>query len=308
MKNRLLLLVAAIVSTALILAPGAASAASTLGFAVSPPSAELTATPGQSVSGHVKVINLTDTALNLVVDKNNFVARGEEGEVDLVEQDTKYSLAPWFKVGPGKIDLPPRGTVTFSYSIDVPADAEPGGRYGSLVFHTTPEKLPSGESGASIRQQLGMLIFLRIAGAAHEQVNIASFNTEKSFYEIGPVKFETRISDSGNVHAKPTGTITVKNLLGMTVGKINLDPKNVIPGAVRHTETIFKKKWMLGLYKATLVLKNGDKQQLTASTSFTVIPYKLIAVILIVLLGIYIFFWRSRKRFRRALRVLSGKE
>lgn len=306
MKIRLLIL-----STILglsLFASRPVQAATALGFAVSPPSAEFTANPGESVNGNVKVINLTDQALSLTVDKNSFVARGEEGEVELIEQDTKYSLSPWFKVGPGKVELPARGTVAFSYSIDIPPDAEPGGRYGSLVFHTTPEKLPSGASGASVRQQLGMLIFLRINGAAHEQVNISSFKTEKSFYEIGPVNFETRISDTGNVHAKPTGTITIKNLLGMTVGQVKLEPKNVIPGATRHSETAFKKKWMLGFYKATLVLKNGDKQQLTASTNFTVVPYKLIGVVLIILLIIYMLFWRSRKRFRRALRVLSGKE
>jgi hypothetical protein len=308
MKKRFYALAGVLASALIIFTPDAIHAATALGFAVSPPSAELTANPGQMVGGTVKVINLTDSTLSLVVDKNNFVARGEEGEVDLIEENTKYSLAPWFKVGPGKIDLPPRGTVSFSYSVDVPLDAEPGGRYGSLVFHTNPEKLPAGESGASIRQQLGMLIFLRINGTAHEQINIASFKTEKSFYEIGPIKFDTRISDTGNVHAKPTGTITIKNLFGMKVGTVDLEPKNVIPGATRHTESTFKKKWMLGVYKATLVLKNGDKQQLTASTNFTVVPYKLLAIILIVIIILYVLFWRSRKRFKRALRVLSGKE
>lgn len=305
---RLPLFLASFAVWVLLWVPGTSHAAGALGFAVSPPSADLTADPGQSVSGKVKIINLTDSVLSLVVDKNNFAARGEEGEVELIEQDTKYSLAPWFKVGPGAIDVPARGTVSFNYSIDVPKDAEPGGRYGSLVFHTNPDKLPPGQSGASVRQQLGMLIFLKINGNAHEQVNIASFKPEQSFYEIGPVKFDTRISDTGNVHAKPTGKITVKNIFGITVGTVKLEPKNVIPGAIRHIQTTLNKKWLFGFYKATLNLTNGDKQQLTATANFTVIPYKLVAVVVVILLLLYVFIWRSRKRFKRALRVLSGKE
>ncbi len=282
--------------------------ADSLGFAISPPSLEISANPGQSVTGSFKIINLTGSPLVLAADRNNFVAKGEEGQVDLTTNNDLYSLAPWFSATPDVINVPAKGTQSVSFKIDIPLNAEPGGRYGSLVFHTLETTLPSGQSGAAVKQQLGALIFLRIAGNANERVEIASFKTEKAFYEIGPIKFETRIKDTGNVHAKPTGTITVKNLLGMKVATVKLEPKNVIPGAIRRTETTLNKKWMFGFYKATLVLNNGDKQQLTAETSFTVVPYKLLIIAASLLVVLYFLLWRNRKRFKKAFRALSGKD
>src|SRR4051812_33944031 len=70
--------------------------ADSLGFAISPPSLELKANPGEAATGSFKIINLTDQPLVLAADRNNFVAKGEEGEVDLITTDTLYSLAPWF--------------------------------------------------------------------------------------------------------------------------------------------------------------------------------------------------------------------
>ena len=282
--------------------------ADSLGFAVSPPAIELTADPGQTVSNSFKIINLTDTTLTLQADRNNFVAKGEEGQVDLTTSDDLYSLAPWFTATPAIITVPPRGTQSVGFSIAVPVNAEPGGRYGSLVFHTLTGTLPNGQSGAAVKQQLATLIFLRISGAAHDEVKIASFTTDKNSYEYGPIKFSTRVQNLGNVHEKPTGTITIKDLLGRTVSTLKLDPKNVIPQAIRRTDTSWSKKLLFGRYTATLVLNNGTFQQLTAQTSFVVIPYKLIGVVLLIVIILYLLVWRNRKRFNRAFKVLFSKD
>ncbi|MFI5240420.1 MAG: hypothetical protein ACHQUB_01805 [Candidatus Saccharimonadia bacterium] len=283
-----------------------ANAATSLGFAVSPPAFDLAANPGQTVASSVKLINLTDQPLSLTVDRNNFVARGEEGQIDLTTQDNLYSLAPWFIVTTGDIVVPAKGTTDVSFSIAVPLNAEPGGRYGSLVFHTNPGVLPSGQSGAAVKQQLATLIFLRINGPAYEKLSVASFSSDKTFYQYGPIVFSTRIADLGNVHEKPTGIITVKNMIGGTAATISIVPENVIPTAIRKIDTPWSKHLLFGRYTATIVLKNGATQTLTASTSFTVIPYKLLGIILVVLIALYIIIWKGRKRLKRAFKALFG--
>lgn len=284
-------------------------AAETQGFQISPPVTELTLEPGTSSRGIMKVTNLTDAQMTLTISKQNFVAKGEEGEVELLDLGNPlYSLAPWFTPSRSSIDVPPKATKEVEYTIAVPKDAEPGGRYGSIIFDTVPPKLPSGQSGATVKQRLAGLIFLRIGGQAHEQISIASYKTAKNFYEYGPITFETRIKNDGNVHAKPTGEIVVKNMLGFKTATIKLDEKNVIPSATRKLNTELKRKLMFGHYTAELTLHNGAKQTLTASTSFTVIPYKLLAIVLVVLLVVGFFFWKTRRRFARAFRILAGKE
>jgi hypothetical protein len=292
---------------------GTATAASSQSYQISPPTANYAADPGGSVKGTIKVTNLTDTALSLKIGKENFVAKGEEGEVELVDAaNPLYSLAPWFVFDAAQLDIPARATKELHYTIAVPTDAEPGGRYGSIVFSTIPPQLGPGQSGAAVQQTLASLVFLRINGAAKEDMSVLSFGADKSFYEYGPIKLTTRLNNNGNVHEKATGTITIKNMFGLKVGTIPLDEHFVIPGAVRrlHNEWPDAKHQHLlfGKYTATLDAKYGGGQKLTASASFTVIPWKPAAITVIALVLLVVFFWKTRKRFRRAFRILAGRE
>lgn len=299
---------------AVLVAPTVAAAASTSSsFQVSPPTANYAGDPGAKVTGKVKITNLTDAPISLTVGKENFVAKGEEGEVELVDNAAPlYSLAPWFVLGTTTLDVPARQTKEMSYTIEIPANAEPGGRYGSIVFSTVPPRLPSGQSGAVVQQKLAALVFQRINGAANEELGVASFATDKTFYEYGPVKFVTRVKNSGTVHEKPTGTITIKNILGMTVAKVPLDEHFVIPGSIRKLSNEWptgkNQPFLIGRYTADLSATYAGGKTITASTSFTVIPWRLLTAVAAIILFILVVFWRGRKRLARAARILAGKE
>lgn len=293
--------------------PGAVQAATSQSFQISPPTSNYAAAPGGSVKGVIKVTNLTDAAISLKVGKENFAAKGEEGEVELVDAaDPLYSLAPWFVLGATALDVPARATKEVPYTIAVPAGAEPGGRYGSIVFNSVPPKLPSGVSGASVQQTLAALVFLRINGQAKENLEMASFAADKSFYEYGPVNLTARLKNTGTVHEKATGTITIYNMFGMKVDTIKLDEHFVIPGAIRRLHNTWApkgyNKFLLGTYHANLSAAYGDGKTVSATTSFTVIPWKLLGAILLTLIFVFVVFWRGRKRLAKAARILAGKE
>jgi hypothetical protein len=293
-------------------------------FQVSPPTSNYPANPGTTVHGSIKVTNLTGNTLTLQVGKENFVAKGEEGEIELIDEaDPIYSLAPWFNLGTTQqFTLGPTATKSFDYTIAVPLNAEPGGRYGTITFTTIASKLPNGQSGAAVRQEIAPIVFLRINGEAKENLGVASFNTgkvvkagvfqNKNFFEYAPVDFMTRVKNDGTVHEKPTGTITIKNIFGLKVTTIPLDEHYVIPGAIRRLHNSWptggKKPFLFGRYTAHLDATYASGQKLTAETSFTVIPYKLVIIVLIILLILFMFFFRGRKRFARAARILAGKE
>lgn len=299
--------------------PATAQAAGSESFQISPPTANYSGDRGHTVSGNIKVTNLTGQPMTVNVGKENFVAQGEEGQVELVNSaDPLYSLAPWFNYDQQQLTVAPRATSQLNYTIAIPTGAEPGGRYGSITFSTIPPRLGSNQSGAAVEQTLASLIFLRINGAAKEQLSVSSFTTghlgtknswtAKSFFEYPPVDFLARIKDSGNVHEQPTGTITIKNFFGSTVATLSLDQHFVIPGAIRRWHNTWQPKgFTMGAYTATLNATYAGKS-LTATTSFTVIPYKLIAAIIIVLLILFFIVWRGRKRFGRAFRILAGRE
>jgi hypothetical protein len=319
LKPRVLLAVLMALVGAVSLWGGTSRAADTQGFQISPPVTLLSLDPGTSTKGKMKVTNLTRQQITLNITKQNFAAKGEEGEVQLVDNaDPNYSLAPYFNLSQTTVDVPPVSSKEVDYTISVPVGAEPGGRYGSIVFTAATGTLAPGQSGAAVKQQLAGLIFLRINGNANEQIKIASFNsgnvdkakkfTPASFFEYGPVSFQARFQNLGNVHEKPTGQIEIKNIFGIKVGTVKLDEQNVIPGAIRRTVSTWNRHLLLGYYTATLTAHNGTQQVLTAKTSFTVIPYKLLVVVLIIVLILFFVFWRGRKRLARAGRILSGRE
>jgi hypothetical protein len=279
-----------------------------VGLSVSPPTFELTANPGDKVSNKVQIENLHDYPVKIAIDRRNFTAIGEEGAVGLTEEETTFSLATWISIDPKEDTIAPHSTKVYSFTVDVPLMAEPGGHFGSIIFRTIPTAQVEG-SGATVAQEIGSLILLRVSGNTKEEAAIDSFNASKSFYEYGPVNLEARIENKGNVHVKPTGTITITNMLGQKVATIPLDSKNVLPGAVRRLDNTWDTKWRFGRYTATLVMVYGkDQTQRATVTNFVVLPYKVAGVGLVVLLIFTYLLFRSRKRWSMAFKILfTGK-
>ncbi len=318
LRRAALTLVTGATGAAFAVIPGVAHAATSESFQISPPTANYSGNRGSTVKGNIKVTNLTGQPLTVSVGKENFVAQGEEGQVELVNNaDPLYSLAPWFNYSVGQLTIQPRSTSQLAYTIGIPTDAEPGGRYGSITLSTIPPKLSPGQSGAAVEQTLASLIFLRINGPAHEQLQVETFTANakpdttvsQTFYEYPPVNFLTRIKDIGNVHEKPSGNITIKNFFGQAVATLPLDQHFVIPGAIRRWHNTWSPKgFTMGRYTATLNATYAGNKTLTASLSFVVFPYKLIGIIVLILLILFFVFWRGRKRFSKAFRILAGKE
>lgn len=282
--------------------------ASGSGLAISPPSFELSANPGDNLSNSIRVDNTQGQSLEVTADVRNFTALGEEGEVNLSDQDSSYSLAKWVKVTPARSTIPAGGSQTFQYTITVPPNAEPGGRFGSIVFRTTAKPL-SGKSGVSVGQEVGSLVFLKIAGNVTEKASIVGFQTAAHINQYKPVDFTVRVKDEGNVHLKPTGTITIVNFFGQKVATLPIETHNVLPGAIRRMEAQWKGgRFIFGKYTATASITYGSNNQIvTASTSFWGLPYTLILVSLGVLILLGILIYRGRKRLHLALKALRGK-
>jgi hypothetical protein len=290
-----------------------ATAASTQSFQISPPTANYAANPGGQSKGTIKVTNLTDTQISLKLNKQNFVAKGEEGEIELVDNgDPLYSLAPWFNLIEPNVDIPARATVEVHYLIDIPANAEPGGRYGTIIFSSAAPKLPQGVSGATVQQDIAGIVFQRINGAASEHLDVVTFSPENHSSEYGPVLLNTRLKNTGTVHEKATGTITIKNMFGFQVAKFPLEEHFVIPGSIRHLKNTWpsgkSSQWLFGSYTADLSATYASGLKLSASTSFIIFPWKIILAVIIAFIVLFVVFWRGRKRLARAGRILAGRE
>jgi hypothetical protein len=273
------------------------------GIAVHPSNFDIVGQSNQKSTGVVTVDNLTDQPIQIVVNLKNFTAQGEEGSVSLTKEDIAYSLAKWIKVEPPTIEINAHSSQDFTFTIDVPKNAEPGGHFGSIVFTTVPSKNLNG-SGASLSQEVASLILFKIPGDTKEQAVLESFTTDKSFYEFGPVTFEARVKNESKVHIAPAGSIVVKGWFGQKF-IVPLGMRNVLPDSVRKIPTALKNKLLFGKFTATLIATYGTKgQQLYASTDFSAFPVRYGVVVLIILIILFL----GRGRIRKSIRVLlTGK-
>ena len=278
------------------------------GIALSPPTFEFSANPGDILNNTIRVENLNEVPIQVSVERQNFTALGEEGSIGLTEETTAFSLASWITVTPNETIIPAKGSATFSFRTVVPLNAEPGGHFGSLVFRVGGQKMPT-QTGAAVAQQLGSLILLKVAGKTTEAADIESFLAEKSFWEYGPVDFVIRAKNNGNVHIKPKGTIAITNMFGKEVAKFPINPRNVLPGAIRKIPVTWHQKSLIGRYTATISLVYGTQNQiLTASTNFFGFPYKIGGAILSGLIVLGVLLYLGRKRIKLALKILLGRK
>lgn len=276
---------------------------------VSPQILDITTNPGQTSTNTFRLTNASDDTVSVKAIPKNFVPRGEEGAVDLTEEKTTYSLAEWVDVEPATVKIEAGKTQDFLVVITVPANAEPGSHFGSVVFQTVPPEQEG--SGALVAQEIAPVILVRIAGDTTETAEIEEFKSAQDLYSNETtITLLSRIKNTGNVHFKPKGQIVIKNMFGKEVASLSLDEKNVLPDSIRQITTEWTPDgFTIGRHTASLTIIFGDNDEIrTSETSFIVFPYQTIIPVVLVLAIAGFVVYRGRKRIARAFRVLAGND
>ena len=302
-------LVSLLMATGLLVASARAQQTDQVTLSFTPQVIEFSANPGDpTVENVVRITNGSDVPLDIVPTAVNFVAGGEEGEPELTDETTSFSLAQWITVSPSSFMLGPGEAQDFLVSVNVPIDAEPGGHFGAVQFEGTPPE----NDDVQIAQKFNVtpLILVSVAGDIVEQANIESFESTQSFWSNErPITFDTRIENSGNVHFKPRGTVTIKNMFGNEVATIPLSESNVLPDSIRKITTEWSDTgFAVGQHTAEVSFVYGeDDTILTAEASFIVFPYQTIVPIALITLFVLFVLIKFRSRIGMAIKVLSGR-
>ena len=266
------------------------------GLEVSAPIYEPTIKPGTADPNIIKIKNIgsqTTTYYPEVVDFKPLDETGAPSFLKVGEDSGTYSLAKWVTFTKEAITLAPNESTALTFTITVPANAEPGGHYGGILFSTQPVSVQG--TGVALASKVGSLILVRVAGAAKEILTIKEFSTPKSSYDNANVNFTLRVENSGNVHLQPKGVVVIKNILGGQIAALDVNQigSNVLPSSIRDFELNWKDPgFKIGYYTATLTLSYGNpSQNLTSQVSFWILPWNIIlitaATLLIVLIGLY---------------------
>ncbi len=289
--ERTRLFISLIIVTAVTIVATSPSVNSEQGLQITNPIIEIEADRGKTYTAKTSLLNVTTTDLVYSTLANDFHAKDETGNAEVLLDSflpASSSMAKWIQPI-GSIAIKAKQTKPIEIRIVVTADAEPGGHYGIVRFTGSAPKL--NESGVAQIGSTGPLILVRVSGQVKETLDLKEFFTlrgskRSAWFETGPVTFVERVQNTGNIHVKPVGDLVITNMFGKNIAslKVNDNKSNVLPSSIRRFEQTLKKKWLFGKYSATISLAYGRQGQvLLGSTSFWVIPYKLIIIAVVAL-------------------------
>jgi len=307
---------------------------------MSPIRLELSADPGDQTSGIVKVYNDDRTERTLYLSVAKFESKDESGQPMFV--DGTDQLVEWIDIAPS-IVVPPQESKEVPFTVSIPKDVDPGGYFAAIFASVIPPA--PGEGMVAVQSDVGTLLLFRVNGEFPEGEAVLEFSTKdkKKVYNHLPVEFYYRFQNSGADRARPLGDITIRNTVGR-ISKIisaNQGAGNVLPQSIRRFETAWvtaggdkvevnhdvvkdpelKSFWeavkyqasnfALGYYSADLQLtvNNDASRTYLKNTSFWVIPWQLLLVILaiilifvlplLILFGAILIYFRRRKAKRK---------
>ena len=267
-------------------------------FVVGPGKIELNLKPGEQRTIPIKISNRLGETKSFNLDVEDFTGSNDPKEtvVLLGDQRGPYSLRDFISFEEPNFTLNAGERATIPVTISVPADAEPGGLYGTLLVSvvTSPSAEGRSSGGSAIVSRIGTLFFVTVPGDVNKVGEVVDFGTtgKKRFFGKGPINFEILFKNDSSVHLNPYGVVSVKNMYGEEVASIVADPWFALPQSLRLRELTWNREFLFGKYTAKAEINRGyDNIVDTKEFTFYVLPWK-IALAVIPGLAIVIFFIR----------------
>ncbi len=255
---------------------------------VKPVRTELTIDPGSSAFATINVINNEDTPITVRPKITIYTKNDEEGFPVVTEDlpaNHPMNIRDWIEFSTEDVSLEPNSEREVTFKVNVPADAQPGGRYASILY-TSVDDTASGE--IKIQVAVPSLILIKVAGEEIHSGETLSFGVKNGnlLGDQNPI-LAVSFQNNGNVHEKPSGSVTLTDL---TTGEqltqiaryydddlgefviadaipLNLDGGNVLPGSSRTFTAEWNENIQSGKFTAELNLKYGGDQPAITETA-----------------------------------------
>ena len=285
-----------------------------LGF--SPTALYLNLNPGESYKGEVTFWNLAQSTITFQVKVKGFkqiedVPGTSRIHTDFEEANDPYTASKWVTVDTKTVELHPNEYFKLPYTITVPQDVAIG-EFHTLIYlqSTTPDN-PLLGSATLADLGSGPAILINTGDNVEENAEVEYFKTDKPFYEYPPVDFLTRYLNKGNTHITPAGDIVLENFLGQEIDRIQFNPNK--QSILRSNGATYTNEWQnksiffkngkvaIGPIKAKLVTTYRSKfpgfSPLSATTTFWVLPWKIILGVMLTIA--FILYLRSKAKEKK---------
>ncbi len=200
--------------------------------AIAPSVIEVRASRGSIAEEIVQIINTGATDQKYYMGVMKFVPREETGTPQFISYNEDHSGLPlWIHFPVSEVVVPANTKVDVPFQIILPDDIPSGGYYAAVTVSQAPFDVVA-TNGAAVEAKTASLVLLTVEG---ETVITAALLDFSGDFNNGKLEYEYRIQNQGNVHVKPEGEVTVRNLFGKTILSTDANPAGgrVLPSSTR---------------------------------------------------------------------------
>lgn len=277
-------------------------------FVLEPGKVEVFANPGETVTKSITVTNRAASKVYFKVEVEDFIGSDREDApvVLLGDEKSPYSLKSQITPSVKTFGLESNQNITIPVKISIPANAQPGGFYASVLVSNQPSmdsvsNIKDTEGKTKLISRVGTLFFVRVNGTAKESGMLEDISVVSPSKESENVyKFKLLFKNDGNVHLVPYGWVTVTNIFGKVVGKVPVDAYFSLPQSLRYREVEWSAPFLFGKFTAEAQINRGYGSNLedVKSVTFWVIPWKITTIYLAAFLVIFYAIRMFFKKFK----------
>lgn len=277
-------------------------------FVVGPGKFDLAVAPGSAQTIELLITNRTgeQKVFTLTTEDMAGSVDTDQPTVLLGDDEGPYTLRDYLQVPADRFTIAAGQRVTVPVTVAIPADAEPGGRYGSLLVQTeTTGAQVANRPSTAVVSRIAVLFFVTTPGTLDRSGSLVDFTTvpDRQVFSGGPITLGLLYENTGTVHTNPAGEIIVRNLFGQEVGYLEALPWFSLPQSLRLREVVWERASLLGRYTATANVYRGYEDSAgqpiidTRTVTFWVLDWVVFGVGVGVLLVLFLFFRFVSRRF-----------
>lgn len=237
------------------------------GVEIAPPVIELSVAPGKTTNGAIEVKNESEEPLDLEVYLQDweYLEGGSGEKLFSVPGTSPWSASSWISFYPQKLSLPAHGKAIVEYTIRLPAEAPPGGRYAVMFFESALAKTTPDKEGVSVLYtgRVGSLIEVHVAGTEQRAGEIAQVSVGE-VSEDRPLKISFTFLNKGNIALRPKTVFNIIDDSGRYFGRGEFKPLYVFPGRSGSAITEWKGALSPGNYTVVITADLGQQQVVVA--------------------------------------------
>jgi hypothetical protein len=178
-----------------------------------------------------------------------------------------HSAAKWITFVPEKVKVTPGKGANVTVIVATPANAS-AGNYAVAWFEAIPESKPNAKE-LRVGARLGVLIMTEVRGASKPNVTVDAMTISPPTASR-PFKADIKLTNSGDVHLFPKGTLVIMDQKRKLIGHVGFEKQRMLPGEDRHVTLKYSGVIKPGDYDAILTVDYGEAGATVKTTTFTV--------------------------------------